>query len=250
MHKVEKKLIGVKIIDLFAGIGGFHLAFKSYGAKTVYASEWDKDAASVYEKNYKLKPSGDIKKINEKDIPEHNILCAGFPCQPFSISGKRLGFNDTRGTLFFEVARIVKEKKPEIVFLENVKNFEKHDNGKTLAVVINTLKELGYTVFYDVLNASDYGLPQSRKRIYIVAFRNDLGIENFKFPEKKKLKKHVEDILEKHSVYFDEITIDRNDIKINSKSEYSKTSTSIFGSNFHQFFSIPLFSFVYKNFGI
>ena len=221
MHKVEKKLKGAKVIDLFAGIGGFHLAFKSYGAKTIYASEWDKYAADVYEKNYKIKPEGDITKIDEKSIPQHNILCAGFPCQPFSISGKRLGFNDTRGTLFFDVARIVKEKKPEIVFLENVKNFETHDNGKTLTVVVNTLKELGYTVFHEVLNAADFSLPQSRKRIYIVGFREDLNIKDFSFPKPKKLKKHVEDILETTSPYFEELTIDRKDIKISSeKNDY------------------------------
>ncbi len=195
MKDVNKSLNGVKVIDLFAGIGGFHLAFHSFGAEIIYACEWDKDAATVYEKNFGIVPTGDITKINENDIPDHDILCAGFPCQAFSISGKRLGFEDSRGTLFFDVARIVKCKKPKIVFLENVKNFASHDGGRTLQVVQNTMEELGYTFFYKVLNAADYGIPQSRQRIYMVAFRKDLGVESFSFPKPIKLTKYVNDIL-------------------------------------------------------
>ena len=152
---MEKREIlkGVTVIYLFSGIGGFHLAFSAFGAKVIYASEWDKDAAEVYEKNFKIKPEGDITKIDAASIPDHDILCAGFPCQAFSISGKKEGFNDSRGTLFFDVARIVKEKQPKIVFLENVKNLEGHDNGRTLKVIISTLKELGYEPYYKVLNA-------------------------------------------------------------------------------------------------
>lgn len=195
--RTEKKLLkNFKVVDLFAGIGGFHQAVESFGAKVIYASEWDKDAATVYENNYKLKPVGDITKIDEKTIPDHDILCAGFPCQAFSISGNRKGFEDSRGTLFFDVARIAKCKKPKMLLLENVKNFEVHDNGNTLKVVLKTLDEIGYNVFYKVLDASKYGVPHSRKRIYFVCFRKDLMITNFSFPEPMELKKHVQDVLE------------------------------------------------------
>lgn len=173
----------VKFVDLFAGIGGFHLALKNTNSECVFASEWDKKCQDVYEKNFNIKPYGDITKIDAKDIPSHNLLCAGFPCQAFSISGKRLGFNETRGTLFFDVARIVKFHKPEVIFLENVKNFLKHDNGKTINVVRSTFEDLNYNVFYSLLNSSNYGIPQSRERIYIVAFRKDLNIREFSFPK-------------------------------------------------------------------
>ncbi len=207
----RKVLKGVRVVDLFAGIGGFHLAFESYGAKVVYASEWDEKAASVYYNNFKLKPKGDITKIAETSIPDHDVLCSGFPCQPFSISGCRKGFEDSRGTLFFDVARIVKEKKPRLVFMENVRNFETHDNGRTLSVVKRTMEELGYSFFYKVLNAADYGVPQSRERIYMLAFRNDLNITKFTFPEVIPLKRHVKDVLlpdEATSQYI----INRNDV--------------------------------------
>ena len=140
----EKSLSGKTFIDLFAGLGGFRIALESLGAKCIYSNEWDKHAQIVYEKNFGEMPEGDITKVDEKTIPNHNILCAGFPCQAFSISGKQKGFEDSRGTLFFDVARIVKEKQPEIVFLENVKNFASHDNGRTLEVVKATMEELGY----------------------------------------------------------------------------------------------------------
>ncbi len=135
---------GIKFIDLFAGIGGFHIALSSLGGRAVFASEWDKDAALVYENNFSLKPEGDITKISEKSIPDHDVLCAGFPCQAFSISGKQLGFEDSRGTLFFDVARIAKEKQPKVMFLENVKNLVSHDGGKTFSTMLNVLEELGY----------------------------------------------------------------------------------------------------------
>ena len=178
----KKNLEGFRYIDLFAGIGGFHLAMNSFDAECVFASEWDSFAAKVYEDNFGIKPYGDITKIIESDIPQHDILCGGFPCQAFSISGKQKGFDDTRGTLFFDIARIVEYHKPKILFLENVKNLAKHDKGHTLKVIVKTLFGLGYTVNYKVLNASDYGLPQNRERIFIVCFRNDLGIDNFVFP--------------------------------------------------------------------
>lgn len=175
-------LQGARYIDLFAGIGGFHQAMNAFGAECVFASEWDKDCQAVYQDNYGIKPTGDITEIAAEDIPAHDVLCAGFPCQAFSISGKQLGFQDTRGTLFFDVARIAKHHQPKLLFLENVKNFARHDEGRTLQTVESVLQELGYTVFHQVLNASNFGVPQKRERIYILAFRNDLNIQRFNFP--------------------------------------------------------------------
>ena len=191
-------LNGLKFIDLFAGIGGFHQSLASFGSNCVFASEWDKHAASTYFDNYNIKPFGDITKVDEKDIPHHDILCAGFPCQAFSVSGNQKGFNDARGTLFFDVARIAKFHKPKILFLENVRNFEKHDNGNTLKVVTKTLDEIGYDVNYKVLNASNYGLPQNRQRIYFVCFRKDIVINKFKFPSQTNEKVSLYDILEEN----------------------------------------------------
>lgn len=160
MITIEKKLLkNYKFIDLFAGLGGFRLALESLGAKCVYSNEWDPHAQKVYADNFGHIPEGDITKVDEKTIPNHDILCAGFPCQAFSISGKQRGFEDSRGTLFFDVARIVKEKKPKIVFMENVKNFATHDGGKTLSVVKSTMEELGYTFYQKVLNSVTYGMP-------------------------------------------------------------------------------------------
>lgn len=195
----EKRLESYRFIDLFAGLGGFRLALESFGAECVYSSEWDKAAQEVYQNNFGDLPDGDITKVDESNIPQHDIICAGFPCQAFSISGKQLGFEDSRGTLFFDVARIAKKHRPKILFLENVKNFASHDNGNTLRVVKNTLEELGYDVYYQVLNSVKYGVPQKRERIYIVCFRKDLGITNFKFPKSFPLTRHVEDILETES---------------------------------------------------
>jgi DNA (cytosine-5)-methyltransferase 1 len=194
--KDRKFLTGATFIDLFAGLGGFRLAVESFGGKCVFSSDFDASVADVYEANFGERPAGDITKIDAADIPKHDILCAGFPCQPFSISGKKAGFKDTRGTLFFDIARIVKQHRPKVVFLENVKNFAAHDKGKTLATVVNTLEELGYTVHHKLLNASDYGIPQSRIRVYIVAFRDDLPGDKFKFPAAKLKRCTVNDILE------------------------------------------------------
>ena len=178
----KNSLQNYNFIDLFAGIGGFHLALNSMGANCVFASEWDKYAAETYQENFHLKPFGDITQIKENDIPKHDILCGGFPCQAFSISGKQKGFEDTRGTLFFDIARIVDYHKPKVLLLENVKNLAKHDEGKTIKTIIKTLEELEYSVFTKVLNSSNFGLPQNRERIYIVAFHKSLNSDNFKFP--------------------------------------------------------------------
>lgn len=159
-------------IDLFAGIGGFHQAGDALGGKCIFASEIDAEAKKAYTANYKLEPQGDITKIAASDIPTHDVLFAGFPCQPFSIIGNRLGFDDIRGTLFFEIARILKEKKPKLFILENVKQLSRHNKGKTLQVILSSLDEIGYKVYWTVLNALDFGLPQKRERTLIVGFLN------------------------------------------------------------------------------
>ncbi|RMA78509.1 DNA (cytosine-5)-methyltransferase 1 [Metamycoplasma subdolum] len=211
----NKPLINMTCIDLFAGLGGFRLALESLGAKCIYSNEWDKFAQKVYEENFGETPTGDITKIDENSIPDHDILCAGFPCQAFSISGKKEGFKDTRGTLFFDVARIVKAKKPKIIFMENVKNFATHDSGKTLKLVKKTIEDLGYTFHQKVLNSVDYGVPQKRERIYMVCFRNDLNVRNFKFPKPIKLEKYVEDLLITDENEVKDLYIFRNDTVLN-----------------------------------
>lgn len=208
----RKSLLGFTFIDLFAGLGGFRIALESLGAKCVYSSEWDEAVREVYIENFGDIPDGDITKVDENGIPEHDILCAGFPCQAFSISGKQRGFEDSRGTLFFDIARIVKVKKPKIVFMENVKNLASHDNGKTLSVIKTIMEELGYVFHQKVLNAVDYGIPQKRERIYIVCFRKDLAIKEFNFPEPFLLKKHVEDFLLKDESQVEHLYIQRQDI--------------------------------------
>ena len=216
MINIEKKYLeGYSFIDLFAGLGGFRLALESLGAKCVYSNEWDEPVQRVYKENFGDLPEGDITQVDEKSIPDHDILCAGFPCQAFSISGKQRGFEDSRGTLFFDVARIVKEKKPKIVFLENVKNFAAHDNGRTLEVVRGVMEELGYTFYQKVLNAVDYGIPQKRERIYMVCFRNDLNVDDFKYPEPFKLTRHVEDFLLEDESQVENLYIDRPDTYFN-----------------------------------
>ena len=188
--------IEFKFIDLFAGIGGIRLGFeKVFGkrASFVFSSEIDKYARETYYENFKDLPNGDITQIREDDIPKFDILLAGFPCQPFSNAGLKKGFNDTRGTLFFDIARIVKYHKPKVLFLENVKGFKNHDKGNTFKVVKETLENLGYKVYAEVLNAKDFGVPQNRERIYIIAFL-DKKIE-FEFPKPIKKELRVGDIL-------------------------------------------------------
>ncbi len=212
---MNKLLTKIKYIDLFAGIGGFHQAMSSFGAECVFASEWDKYAAQVYYENYGIRPKGDITTIKEQEIPKHDILCGGFPCQAFSISGKQRGFEDTRGTLFFDIVRIIKYHNPKVLFLENVRNFEKHDSGRTLKTVIESLQNIGYNVFIKVLNASNYELPQNRERIFIVCFRNDLKINMFNFPKPHNKKTCLMDILENNPI--DAKVINRPDIVFTRK---------------------------------
>jgi DNA (cytosine-5)-methyltransferase 1 len=169
-----------KFIDLFAGIGGFRMAMQNLGGKCVFTSEWDKEAQKTYRANYGEVPFGDITKQQIKDyIPEEfDLLCAGFPCQAFSIAGKRGGFDDTRGTLFFDVAEIIKKHQPKAIFLENVKGLRSHDKGKTLETILNVLRnDLGYYVPEpQIVNAKNFGVPQNRERIFIVGFQDNLGV--------------------------------------------------------------------------
>jgi DNA (cytosine-5)-methyltransferase 1 len=193
-----------KFIDLFAGIGGFRLAMQNLGGKCIFTSEWDKEAQRTYRANFGEVPFGDITKKQTKDfVPEgFDVLCAGFPCQAFSIAGKRGGFEDTRGTLFFDVAEIIKSKRPKAIFLENVKGLRNHDKGKTLATILNVLREdLDYFVPEpQIMNAKNFGVPQNRERIFIVGFRKDLGITEFNYPQAIDDNPVLEDVLEEDVV--------------------------------------------------
>ncbi len=182
-------------IDLFAGIGGIRLGFEHVGGKCVFSSEFDEDACKTYEANFGEHPAGDITKIDAKDIPDFDILLGGFPCQAFSIAGLQKGFADTRGTLFFEIERILKEKRPRAFMLENVRNLTAHDGGNTFRVIREHLDALGYTVYAKVLNALDYGVPQKRERIIIVGFR-DFALFSFPEPIPVSKRKTLSDILE------------------------------------------------------
>lgn len=195
LEKIDKRVFRLRpvtkqltFIDLFAGIGGMRLAFEKAGCKCIFSSEWDKFAQQTYEANFGEKPSGDIRKIPSSEIPDHDILVAGFPCQPFSISGVSKknalgvphGFKDpTQGTLFFEIKRILKDKMPSVFLLENVKNLRSHDKERTYQIIRRNLEELGYTIFDEVINGDAY-VPQNRERIFIVGFREPAF---FSFPQ-------------------------------------------------------------------
>ena len=195
-----------KFIDLFAGVGGFRIAMQNNGGKCIFSSEWDKNAKITYKTNYGEVPFGDISLENTKQYIPNNfdILCAGFPCQPFSIAGKQKGFTDTRGTLFFDIEQIIKKHKPKVVFLENVKNFVSHDKGNTFKVVKETLEDkLGYKLYYKVLNSMTHAnIPQNRERIFMIAF-DPKQVANhtcFRFPEPIMLTKNIHDFLENKKV--------------------------------------------------
>lgn len=159
---------GPKYIDLFCGIGGIRLGMDSQGFNCVFSSDINKECQITYATNFGEVPAGDITKIEAENIPEHDILCGGFPCQPFSISGRQKGFSDTRGTLFFDICRIIDAKQPKVVFLENVKHLVHHDHGNTLSVILQKLEDLGYNISWRVLNGADFGVPQNRERIIII----------------------------------------------------------------------------------
>lgn len=189
-----------RFIDLFAGIGGIRIPFQELGGRCVFTSEWDKFAQKSYRLNFGEVPEGDITKINAPDIPDFDILLAGFPCQPFSQAGLKKGFSDTRGTLFFDIERILEAKRPKAFLLENVKQLRGHDKGRTLKVILEHLDRLNYYVKYEILRAADFGVPQNRERIYIVGFNKDyFDIDDsyaFSFPEPPKVKTRLGDILE------------------------------------------------------
>ena len=182
-----------RFIDLFAGIGGIRLAFEQVGGSCVFTSEWDESCQAMYLENFGEKPNGDITKVVANDIPDHEILTAGFPCQAFSIIGNKRGFEDTRGTLFFDVVRILKVKQPRAFLLENVKQLMTHDGGKTFNVIMDQLKNLGYFVHHKVLNGLDFGVPQKRERTIIVGFSENYP---FEFPTNGPKAKSLSDILQ------------------------------------------------------
>lgn len=213
MKKKSKSSPEYKFIDLFAGIGGFHLAFHKIGAECVFASESDPFARKTYQENFKtLSPSlfdsdlfegtrfnDDIKNIDPKNVPDHDILCAGFPCQPFSQAGQKRGFDedrDSRGNMFFYLSDILKEKRPKAFFLENVRHLVNHDDGRTFNTIKQMLtRDLGYKIYYKIVKASDYGLPQHRPRIFIIGFREeDIYPSEFEFPKKRNLKFTMSDV--------------------------------------------------------
>lgn len=197
----EKKK-NFKFIDLFAGIGGFHIAFHRSGAKCVFASEWDKYARQTYEYNFsKIQPelfktgnfAGDITIVEPRKIPDFDVICGGFPCQPFSQAGFKKGFQDNRGSLFFHIADIIRKKKPKAFFLENVRHLFKHDEGKTFAAIKKVIEEdLGYSFYYKIVKGTDFNIPQHRPRLFMVGFRNKKI--PFKFPEPIKLTRTMSDI--------------------------------------------------------
>ena len=199
-----------KSIDLFAGVGGIRLGFERAfkdEIETVFVSEWDKPAQETYKANFgdKVTISGDITKIDENYVPTFDICLAGFPCQAFSMAGQKKGFHDDfkgscRGTLFFDVARICDNQKPKVIFCENVKGLTIHDKGRTFQIILDTLKNMGYTVHHKVLNSKDFGVPQNRERVMIVAFRNDIDSSKFTFPLPTDSTKTINDILEQPPV--------------------------------------------------
>lgn len=188
----SKVMAEFEFIDLFAGIGGMRLPFEELGGECVFTSEWDKFAQQTYRANFGEVPAGDITLIASKYIPDHDLLLAGFPCQAFSQAGLKKGFNDTRGTMFFEIERILRDKRPKAFLLENVKQLKGHDKGKTLRIILETLESLGYWVDYKVLRAADFGIPQNRERLFIVGF-NDSG---FSWPVPPHTPTRLGDILE------------------------------------------------------
>ena len=223
-HRPKKatKQLRFTFIDLFAGIGGFHVAAKQLGGKCVFASEIDPYAQEAYRVNHNIKPYGDITSIATNEIPKHDVLLAGFPCQPFSIIGNRLGFDDIRGTLFFDIVRIIKSKRPKIFVLENVKQLSTHNKGKTLATIVNKVESQGYKVYWKVLNALDFGLPQKRERTIFVGFKdNRIDFDFLLKTKRKELSEILENEEDIDSKYFASDTIVRKR-KSMHKSKYKQ----------------------------
>ncbi len=203
---MDKKL---SVASMFSGIGGIDLGFLQAGYEIVWANERDKAACKTYRYNFKNSNlvEKDILSVHAKDLPDFDVLVAGFPCQPFSIAGKQRGFQDARGNMFFEIARIAKEKMPRVIFLENVANLQEHDEGKTFLVIFNILASLGYSVRYRIMPSHEYGnTPQTRDRIYIIAFLDDIECDMFSFPEKEERTVKINDIINRaekqHNIYY------------------------------------------------
>lgn len=197
----------MKFIDLFAGIGGFRLGFEKAGFECVFSCEIDPHCREVYHNNFQEVPCGDITEVNPDKIKEFDVLLAGFPCQPFSICGKKRGFEDTRGTLFFEICRIIEAKQPKVIVLENVKHLLHHDKGNTFKVILATLRDLGYSVDYKILNAKDFGVPQHRERIFIIGTQGKpFSFSRFRSKFPPKLREFIEE---------------KGDFEILDKSEYT-----------------------------
>lgn len=193
-------------IDLFCGIGSFHYSFSKMKWTCVLASDNDETTHDVYEKNYGLRPVGDIYDIDPKDIPAYDVLCAGFPCQPFSVAGKQGGFGDERGVVFMEIIRLVEVGKPKIIILENVSALKTHDNGDTFKTICKEVENQGYTIDYKILKCSDYGLPQMRKRLFMICVRNDIkhDVDIFNLTEYEKemtMKEYLGKNFEKKHAY-------------------------------------------------
>ncbi len=208
----------IKVGSLFSGIGGIDLGFEQAGFEIAWANDLDAAACKTYRNNFSntILIENDVRNVDPRTLSDIDVLIAGFPCQPFSVMGYRRGFNDPRGNLFFEIARFIDEKKPRVVFLENVQNLMEHDNGKTFLVIYNTLAQFGYSVKYKVINATDINIPQHRARIFIVAFRDIEDCDRFVFPEAIPLEKTIEDIIDR--------TVKHDDIYYyGSESRYFKT---------------------------
>tara|TARA_B100001248_G_C27377088_1_gene454876 strand:+ start:333 stop:1307 length:975 start_codon:yes stop_codon:yes gene_type:complete len=219
---------GLNFIDLFCGVGGFRQALSSLGNTCVFSSDLDKDARETYQTNYGELPAGDITKIEADEIPTHDVLCGGFPCQPFSISGKMNGFGDARGTLLYEILRIARVHRPKVLFLENVKNYQSHAAGRTMDTTLSLLEEAGYKAYYQVLNASGYGVPQKRERLYFVCFREDQEIIPFHFPEPPNEDVAVEDfLLPVGDPLLDDLFIEREDLRLRDFEDLSRENKPI-----------------------
>lgn len=209
IQQQQQILRGTTFIDLFCGIGGFHLALNSFGSECVFASDKNTEAQRVYEANFNLKPQGDITNIDEINVPAHDILCAGFPCQAFSVSGKQTGFIHPTGGLFYEIIRIAQYHQPRLILLENVANLERHNNSATILEICDQLRAINYTPSFKVLDAADFNVPQCRRRIYIVAFRNDVHNQQFEFPETIPLTRRLNNLLDNNQVDIDKVRINR-----------------------------------------
>jgi DNA (cytosine-5)-methyltransferase 1 len=219
---------GLNFIDLFCGVGGFRQALGSLGHTCVFSSDWDKDARETYQANYDELPAGDITKIEADEVPMHQVLCGGFPCQPFSISGKMNGFGDARGTLLYEILRIASVHRPKVLFLENVKNYQSHAGGRTMDTTLSLLKEAGYRTYFQVLNASGYGVPQKRERLYFVCFRKDQEIIPFHFPESVNENVALEDILlPEGDPLLDDLFIERDDLRLREFKDLTRENKPI-----------------------